>query len=151
MSNHANFDASLYFSPGNHDINYHYERYHGKRDNQIEAELKYVKQVGYRYKMLQDQFANYVFINANDSAHRILAYLDLMKPELEEDKQLVLLSSQSLWHMDYQIPDIPKTWVKRPFHRDTLLQHVEYFDFLIHGDWGGKLFRSKWKKSNFNL
>jgi hypothetical protein len=140
--------ASYFYAPGNHDLNYHYERYVGKRDNQIEAELRYLKQVGYRYRLLQDQNANYVFINANDSAHRIRQYLDRVRPQLEDDKIKILVSSQSLWHDKYQEPDNPKTWVKRPFHRDTLLKHVQYFDVLLHGDWGGKFFRGKWKKKD---
>jgi hypothetical protein len=140
--------AEYFYAPGNHDLNYHYERYIGIRDNQIEAEMRYLKQVGYRYKLLQDRNANYVFINANDSANRIRQFLDLVKPKLENDKIRILVSSQSLWHDKYQEPDNPKTWVKRPFHRDTLLKHVQYFDVLLHGDWGGKFFRGKWKKKD---
>ena len=39
----------LYFAPGNHDLNFHYERYYGKHDHQFEAEQRYIDNVGYRY------------------------------------------------------------------------------------------------------
>jgi len=140
-------NTKVCFSPGNHDLNYHYERYFGKRDNQIEAELRYLDQVGYRYKVLQDQFANYVFINANDSAHRILSYIDIIKPTLDYNKHLILLSSQSLWFKKHQDPDNPKTWVSKPFPREEILPFVEDFEYLIHGDWGGNFYRGQQKKS----
>ncbi|PLX01019.1 MAG: hypothetical protein C0591_00060, partial [Marinilabiliales bacterium] len=90
-------DAKIYYAPGNHDLNYHYERYFGKRDNQVEAEMRYLNQVGYRYKLVKDQFANYVFINANDSAQRIRSFIDQISSELDTNKIQILLSSQSLW------------------------------------------------------
>jgi len=141
-------DAKVYFAPGNHDLNYHYERYFGKRDNQIEAELRYLNQVGYRYKVLQDQFSNFVFINANDSAHRILSFIEEIKPTLDYNKHLILLSSQSLWFKKHQDPNNPRTWVSRPFQRDEFLPYVEDFKYLIHGDWGGNFYRGKQKKSD---
>ena len=140
-------NTTVYFSPGNHDLNYHYERYFGKRDNQIEAEMRYLEQVGYRYKVLQDQFANYVIINANDSAQRILSYIDIIKPTLDYNKHLILLSSQSLWFKTHQDPNDPKTWVKKPFPREDFLPFVEDFEYLIHGDWGGNFYRGRYKKS----
>lgn len=146
--NLSKIDAKVFFAPGNHDLNYHYERYVGKRDHQIEAEMRYLKQVGYRYKLIQDQFANYVFINANDSAKRIISFIDEIKESIDTTKQLLLISSQSLWVNKQQDPNDPHTWVNRPFHRDELLPFVEDFDYLIHGDWGGKFYRGTWKKSN---
>lgn len=149
VKNHLDkIQAKIYFSPGNHDLNYHYERYFGKRDNQIEAEMRYLNQVGYRYKLVKDEFANYVFINANDSVNRILSYIEQISPALDTNKSQILLSSQSLWVNKQQDPDDPKTWVNRPFNRDELLPYVENFDYLIHGDWGGKFYRGTWKKSN---
>lgn len=144
----SELESEIYFSPGNHDLNYHYERYFGKRDNQVEAEMRYLKWVGYRYRLLRDNVANYVFINANDSVHRILSYLEQIKPALDTGKLLVMLSSQALWINKQQDPGELRTWVNRPFHRDEILPHIDYFDYLIHGDWGGKFFRGKWKKSN---
>jgi len=144
-------DAKIYFAAGNHDLNYHYERYHGKRDNQIEAEIRYLKQVGYRYKLLQDQMANYVFVNANDSVYRVLAFIEQIKPKLDTTKQLLLISSQSLWVKKQQDPNDPRTWVNRPFAREELLPFVENFEYLIHGDWGGKFYRGHWKKSTGNF
>jgi hypothetical protein len=149
VKNHLDkIQAKIYFSPGNHDLNYHYERYFGKRDNQIEAEMRYLNQVGCRYKLVKDEFANYVFINANDSVNRILSFIEQISPALDTNKSQILLSSQSLWVNKQQDPSDPKTWVNRPFNRDELLPYVENFDYLIHGDWGGKFYRGTWKKSN---
>jgi len=141
-------DTKIYYAPGNHDLNYHYERYVGKRDNQVEAEMRYLNQVGYRYKLVKDELANYVFINANDSVDRILSFIEQIATELDTNKMQILLSSQSLWVNKQQDPDNPKTWVNRPFNRNELLPYIENFDVLIHGDWGGKFYRGKWKKSN---
>jgi len=141
-------DTKIYYAPGNHDLNYHYERYVGKRDNQVEAEMRYLNQVGYRYKLVKDELANYVFINANDSVDRILSFIEQISTELDTNKMQILLSSQSLWVNKQQDPDNPKTWVNRPFNKNELLPYIENFDVLIHGDWGGKFYRGKWKKSN---
>ena len=141
-------DTKIYYAPGNHDLNYHYERYVGKRDNQVEAEMRYLNQVGYRYKLVKDELANYVFINANDSVDRILSFIEQIATELDTNKMQILLSSQSLWVNKQQDPDNPKTWVNRPFNKNELLPYIENFDVLIHGDWGGKFYRGKWKKSN---
>jgi len=145
--------SKVYFAPGNHDLNYHYERWVGSREHQFEAEMKYIEKVGYRYKIMQDNFANYVFINPNDSIDRVLEYLDIIKPELDTTKLMILLSSQSLWHNKHQLADNNKTWVNKAFKREEILPNVEYFDYLIHGDWGGKFYQGSWPKSEgrFNV
>jgi len=139
-------NTRVYFSPGNHDLNYHYERYYGKRDHEIEAEMRYLNKVGYRYKLVKDNLANYVFINANDSVQRILSYINQIKPQLDYNEHLIILSSQSLWINQQQEPGKPHSWVNRPFHRDELLPKIQEFDYLIHGDWAAKFYRGKWKK-----
>ncbi|HJN05079.1 MAG TPA: metallophosphoesterase [Bacteroidales bacterium] len=146
-------DSKLFFAPGNHDLNYHYERWEGSREHQFEAEMNYVNEIGYRYKLLKDNFANYVFINPNDSLDRVLTYLDIIKPELDTSKLLILLSGQSLWHNKHQKKDDNRTWVSKAFTRDEILPEVEYFDYLIHGDWGGSFYQGFWKKSTgrFNV
>jgi len=141
-------NAKIYFSPGNHDLNYHYERYEGKRDHEIEAEMRYLKEVGYRYKVVEDNLANYVFVNANDSAKRILTYINRMRPKMDTTKLMLLFSSQSLWFNQQQEPGKTSSWVLRPFHREEFLPYVEDFKFLIHGDWNRKFFRGKFRKSN---
>lgn len=150
-NNYSKLNTKIYFSPGNHDLNYHYERYVGKRDNQVEAELLYLEQVSYRYKVVQDDFSNYVFINANDSAHRILNYIREMKPTLDDNKHFILLSSQSLWFKKHQDANNPRTWVSKPFKREELLPFIEEFEYLIHGDWGGKFYRGQQEKSSGNF
>ncbi len=141
-------NAKIYFSPGNHDLNYHYERYEGKRDHQIEAEMQYLKEVGYRYKVVEDNLANYVFVNANDSAKRILSYINRMRQKMEITKQMFLFSSQSLWFNQQQDPNKNDTWVLRPFHREEFLPYVEDFQYLVHGDWNCRFFRGKFRKSH---
>lgn len=141
-------DTKLYFAPGNHDLNYHWERWEGSREHQFEAEMNYVNEVGYRYKVLQDNFANYVFINPNDSIDRVLSYIDIIKPKLDTSKLMLLISSQSLWHNKNQIAGNNKTWVSKAFPRDEILPEVEDFEYLIHGDWGGKFYQGFYKKSN---
>ncbi len=139
--------SKLYFAPGNHDLNYHYERWEGSREHQFEAEMNYINEIGYRYKVLQDNFANYVFINPNDSLDRVLSYLEIIKPKLDTSKLMILLSSPSLWHNKHQIPGDNHTWVNKAFTREEILPEVEYFDYLIHGDWGGKFYQGFWKRS----
>ena len=137
----------LFFSPGNHDLNFHYERYFGKKDHQFEAEMRYLENVGYRYKLVTDNFANYVFINMNDSIDRILNYLNIISPNIDSAKTTVLLTSQSIWHDKHQDPNDPRTWTEKSFTREELLPHLNAYDYLIHGDWGGKYYRGKWPKS----
>ena len=145
--------CKLYFAPGNHDLNYHYERWEGSREHEFEAEMKYIDHVGYRYKLLQDNFANYVFINPNDSIDRVLSYLDIMKSKLDTTKMLILLTSPSLWHNSNQIPGDNHSWVNKAFTRDEILPKIEYFDYMIHGDWSGHFYLGTWPKSegNFNV
>lgn len=138
----------LYFAPGNHDLNYHYERYFGKRDNQVKAEQCYLNNVGYRYKVLKDNVANYVFINMNDSIHRVLEYIELTEKDLDSTKSSLLLTSQCIWHKKHQDPNNVKTWTEKPFKREELLPYVEHFDYLIHGDWNLKYRRGVFPKSN---
>ena len=139
--------CKVYFAPGNHDLNYHYERWEGSREHQYTAEMKYIEKVGYRYKLLKDSVANYVFINPNDSIDRVLSYLEIIKPEIDTSKLMILLSSQSLWHNKHQIKGDNHTWMAKAFTRDDILPNVEYFDYLIHGDWGGKFYEGNWPKS----
>jgi predicted phosphodiesterase len=144
----------LFFSPGNHDLNYHYERYFGKRDHQFEAEMRYIKNVGYRYKLVTDNYANYVFVNMNDSIDRILNFLNIISPNIDPDNFTVLLTSQSVWHDKHQDSKDPRTWTEKSFTRDEILPHLKEYDFLIHGDWGGKYFEGKWPKGlgeNFSV
>lgn len=136
----------LYFSPGNHDLNFHYERYFGKRDHQFEAEQRYIDNVGYRYMVLKDNIADYVFINLNDSLDRVLDYLNRIDNKLDKNKPLLLFSSQAIWHNKHQDPNDSKTWPNKPFKREEFIPHIEDFDYLIHGDWGGKFYRDSWPK-----
>lgn len=148
LSNFFSLNVPVYYSPGNHDLNYHYERYYGKHDHQIEAEMRYLRKAKCRYKLLKDNFANYVFINANDSIKRVLSFIRQIKPELDTNKHLIMLSSQSLWHNKKQDLNNPKTWVEKPFGREELLPKITYFQTLIHGDWAGTFYRGRYKKKN---
>ena len=146
LANFAKLKVPVYFGPGNHDLNYHYERYNGSHAHQVEAEMRYMRKAKCRYKVVKDDFANYVFINANDSAKRILSYINMMRPKLDTTKQMIILSSQSLWFNKQQDPKNPQTWPNRPFKREKLLPYITDFKHLIHGDWGGKFFRYRYHK-----
>ncbi len=146
LANFSKLNVPVYFAPGNHDLNYHYERYSGKHTHQVEAEMRYMRKANCRYKVLKDDFANYVFINANDSVKRILSYINKVRPLLDSGKQMIILSSQSLWFDKQQDPKDPTTWPNRPFKREKLLPFITDFHHLIHGDWGGKFFRYRFSK-----
>ncbi len=146
LNRFSNAGAKIYYAPGNHDVNYHYERWVGSRENQFEAEMRYINRIGYRYKLMKDEFANYMFLNPNDSLDRFLNYIDLMKPHWDENKLLLFFASQSMWHNKHQILEDNHTWMNKAFTRDEVLPHLEDFDYLIHGDWGGKLYVGFWEK-----
>lgn len=134
----------LYFSPGNHDLNYHYERYIGDKTHQNIAELRYLSNVGYRYKLLKDNFANYLFINMNDSIDRIAEYVKKIKSDINKSKPTYILSSQSVWHTGQQDPNDVSTWPQKPFSRDEILYIVDFADYLVHGDWNREFYRGQW-------
>jgi len=153
LTRFARSGTQIYYSPGNHDLNYHYERWHGSRENQFEAEMLYIDKIGYRYKLLKDKFANYVFMNPNDSLDRFLEYLNKIRPKFDTTKMNIFLSSQCMWHKKSQIPGDNHTWMNKAFTRDEILPEIEDFDYLVHGDWGGKIHTGFWPKSNgrFNV
>ena len=141
LANFNTLGVPCYFAPGNHDLNFHYERYVGKHDHQIQAEERYLARVKCRYKLVKDDVANYVFINANDSLKRIMSYINYVRPLLDTNKQMILLSSQALWFNKQQDPNDPTTWPNRPFKREEILPQIKDFKHLIHGDWGGRFYR----------
>ena len=145
MTNFNKLNVPVYYAPGNHDLNYHYERYYGKHDHQIQAEERYLSWAKCRYKLVKDNVANYVFINANDSVKRILSYIDFIRPRLDTTKQMIMLTSQSLWFDKQQDPADPKTWPNRPFKREEILPKIKDFKHLIHGDWSGRFYRGKFR------
>ncbi|RLD87579.1 MAG: hypothetical protein DRJ09_10035 [Bacteroidetes bacterium] len=141
LSHFNELQVPVYYAPGNHDLNFHYERYAGKRDHQVQAEKRYLAKAKCRYKLVKDNLANYVFINANDSAKRVLSFLSFIRPQLDTTKHLIMFSSPSLWFEKHQDPNDPKTWPNRPFRREKLLPKIKDFEYLIHGDWSGKFAR----------
>lgn len=128
-------NGERFHAGGNHDMNYHYERYHGSKENQWEAESRYLDKIGYRYLTLEDELANYMLINMNDSLDRISEYLDRMLPQLNPVKQSILFTHHATWHPNQSKVDDPKTWVKKNFPRDSLLPKLVDFDYMIYGDW----------------
>lgn len=137
-----------FHAPGNHDINYHYERWIGSIENQWEAESRYLKNVGYRYITLEDDVANYMMVNLNDSLDRVKKYLDKMTPELNEEKLSILFTHQDTWFDFMEDPEDPQTWPRKNFERDSLLKELRDFDYLIHGDWNEKFYEGEFKGYN---
>jgi len=140
LDKYKRLQGRRYHAGGNHDMNYHYERYFGNKENQWEAEMRFLNYVGYRYKSIEDDVANYMMINMNDSLDRIKDYLTLMLPGLNPDKQSILFTHHSTWHNVQSKGEDPTTWVKKSFVRDSLLSEIKGFQYLVHGDWGGKYF-----------
>jgi calcineurin-like phosphoesterase family protein len=127
--------AKRFHAGGNHDMNYHYERYYGIRDNQWEAESRFLNKIGYRYITIEDDLANYMMINMNDSLDRIESYLDIMLPQLNSEKPSILFTHHCAWDKTRSKAEDSHTWVKKSFNRDSLLSELTDFDYLIHGDW----------------
>jgi hypothetical protein len=148
LEKYKSINGLRFHAGGNHDMNYHYERYIGKTENQWEAEMRYLQRIGYRYKTIEDDVANYMMINMNDSLDRIKEYMDIMLPELNPDKQSILFTHQNTWHKTNSNPDDPKTWPKKGFDRDSILPELEDFDYLISGDWGEKFYEGAYRHKN---
>jgi hypothetical protein len=153
LAKYKGIKGRRFHAGGNHDMNYHYERYYGIVLNQWEAESRFLNKIGYRYKTLEDNVANYMVVNMNDSIDRIKDYLHRMLPELNPDKQSILFTHQAIWHNIKTDPEDPKTSPRKTFDRDSLLSEITDFDYLIHGDWGGKLYigAHKYKNKKYKL
>lgn len=129
-------DCPIYYVPGNHDINYHTERWYGDHTNQWKAETNYLERVGYRYKVIEDNLANYLILNLNDSLPRIESYLDKMEAKIDSTKPTFVFTHQNAWNGDFANEN-PKSWPDKPMKSEDLLEHLMSFDVLIDGDWNG--------------
>jgi len=130
----SNLNANVYFVPGNHDLNFHDDRYNGKTGSQWQAESLYLEQVGYRYKVMRDNFANFVLLNMNDSIGRLENYMDTMSKHLYADLPTLVLTHQNVWNWKKQNED-PRTWMQKSMSRDEILPLFEDYEYLVHGDW----------------
>lgn len=153
MEKYKGLSGRRFHAAGNHDMNYHYERYYGINENQWEAEIRFLNYVGYRYITLEDDVANYMMVNMNDSIDRINNYLDKMLPKLNRNKQSILFTHHCTWHKAMSKAEDPQTWVKKSFPRDSLLYELNDFKYLVHGDWGGKFYSNTItsKKTKYNV
>ena len=153
LSKYKNLAGRRFHAGGNHDLNYHYERFFGINENQWEAEMRFLNYVGYRYITIEDDVANYMVVNMNDSIDRIKNYLDIMLPKLNPNKQSILFTHHCTWHNTISNAEDPHTWVKKSFPKDSLVSKLNDFNYLIHGDWAGKFYSStfKFKRSNFRV
>lgn len=142
LKGHNQMKGDRFYTAGNHDICYHYERFDGILENEWEAEERYLDQLGYRYLTMEDEVANYMILNLNDSLARIKEYLDIMKPKMNPDKPSFLLTHQSAWQAVKKERDDPSLWVNISFHPDSLLKELGEFDYLVNGDWANKYFRA---------
>jgi predicted phosphodiesterase len=129
-----NIDANVYFVPGNHDLNFHDDRYNGRTGSQWQAESLYLEQVGYRYKTVRDNYANFLLLNMNDSIGRIENYLDTMTKHLFADLPTLVLSHQNVWNWKTQTED-SRTWTQKSMSRDEILPLLDDYRYLVHGDW----------------
>jgi len=153
LNKYKGLQGKRFHAAGNHDMNFHYERYYGINENQWVAEQRFLSHIGYRYITLEDDVANYMMINMNDSLKRIKQYLNSMLPELNPDKPAILFTHHSVWHKSMSKADDPTSWVQKSFQRDSILAQLTDFDYLVHGDWGDKFFsgKSKYKSKKYNV
>jgi hypothetical protein len=153
MNKYEDLKGRRFHAGGNHDMNYHYERYFGINENQWEAEIRFLNYVGYRYITIEDEVANYMMVNMNDSIDRIKNYLDLMLPKLNNNKQSILFTHHCTWHNTISKAEDPHTWVKKSFPKDSLVSKLQDFEYLIHGDWAGKFYSNtfQFEKTNFRV
>lgn len=128
-------ECPLYFVGGNHDMNYHYERWFGKYHNQWEAEGRFIDNVGYRYKLIQDDFANYLILNFNDSLPRIESYLEQIKPQIDSTKMTILMSHQNIWKPTLATAKDPHTWPNKTMTGGELLKSLGFVNVFVNGDW----------------
>jgi hypothetical protein len=143
----SKFKCKVYYAPGNHDINYFRERAIGIRKNQWETENNYLQKIGYRYKLIKDNFANYLLLNLNDSLSRIENYLTKIDAEIDTTKPTFVLTHQCVWNKATATKD-PATWSSKPMKREDLLQSLMNYDVLIHGDWNKKFFEGPHQFAN---
>ncbi len=143
LNRHEQITGRKFYVAGNHDIAYHIERYNGILEHQWEAEERFLSHVGYRYRTIEDNIANYMILNLNDSLFRIKEYLELMLPKLNPNKPNYLFTHQSTWQNVNKEPDDPSLWVNISFPPDSLLKELVPFDYLINGDWTFEYFRGK--------
>lgn len=145
LTKYKGLSGLRFHAGGNHDMNYHYERYHGKNENQWEAEMRYLNKIHYRYLTIEDDIANYMLINMNDSLDRIASYLDLMIKEMNNSKAKILFTHHATWHDNQSESNDPTTWVKKSFSRDSLLPKLYDFDYMIYGDWSEGFYMNTYK------
>lgn len=121
-----------FFIPGNHDVNFHEERFHGRTGDQWEAETRYLQHVDYRYKVIRDNFANYILLNTNDSIGRIEAYLDTMSKHIDPDEPTLVLSHHNIWKANKSNQN-PETWTEKSMTRNEILKPLKDYRYLVHG------------------
>jgi len=153
LNKYRDMEGRRFHAGGNHDLNYHYERWFGIHENRWEAEIRFLNYVGYRYITIEDDVANYMVVNMNDSIDRIKNYLDLMLPNLNNNKQSILFTHHCTWHNTISNAEDPHTWVKKSFPKDSLVSELHDFEYLIHGDWAGKFYSNtfNFEKSKFRV
>lgn len=138
MPEYEKLTGKRYHAAGNHDINYHYERYEGIMENRWEAEERYLKHIGYRYLSIEDEQATYTILNMNDSLPRIKQYLSVMTPKLNTNKTNFLMTHQSIWMNDVKDTADPAKWTNKYYPPDSILPYLHDFDVLVHGDWANE-------------
>ena len=134
LSAYSKFGCPVYYAPGNHDLNFHSERGIGDTKHQFEAERRYLEMIGYRYKLVKDNFANYLFLNLNDSLARLEGFINKMNPLIEESKLTIVLSHQNIWS-DYVATEDPETWRLKKMRMEQLMPSLINAKCFFNGDW----------------
>ena len=140
-------NVPFYITPGNHDIRYNNDKPPLLVNNDKEAEEVYLSNIGYRYKLIIDNFTNYILINSNDSVNHIIDFLVAIKPDIDTNKRVFVISHHELWSNNIRSLEA-KSWVEKPFSLSQLEPHIDFAQILISGNWGKKFVRTKINTKN---
>ena len=124
----------VYFSPGNHDIyKYPYIESHKTDAPFPEWKTEYISRIGYDYKIIHGDNANFVLINSLDSLGEIKSFLVKSAGELNNGKQNILMSHHLPWD-DYYHKSGWKTWAHKSYRWDEIKPFLVNMNHLVAGD-----------------
>ena len=134
----SQFNAPVYYAPGNNDIfNFLYVEGLGSDKQYPQWRQEYIDRVGYAHKMVADPKADFLLINSNDPFFKIQPFLDSSLQAANPNTPTVLLTHHRIWLERYQ-----NNWVHWYFKSATQKQFQPYiprFSQIVVGDLWGKM------------
>ena len=125
----------VYYAPGNHDINFYRDRDEGILNRVGEAQQRYINQIGYRYRLIQADQAQFVILNMSDSLNRLVDYLDHIDVYRDTLLPTFILSHQDIWATRLSVRSDPQSWAHKTFTTGDILDRVDEYDVFVSGDW----------------